>query len=277
MVFLFVAGPTLYILSTMPGNLGYYLQHLIGTSFRIFTPQGNPEAAAWQSEWTLFYWGWWISWAPFVGMFIARISYGRTIRQFILGTLLAPVGASIVWFTVFGGSGLFYERFRSDAIGETGTANALFVLLEQLPVPAILTTLASVLGLLVVTLFFATSSDSGSLVVDMLTNGGDPRPNRYQRLFWAVLEGLIAIVLLLAGGIGALQTASITTGLPFAVVLLLLCAGLLGGLRQESVVPTPVPPATGGRQSSRDQRNQSAEEETSDEPPALGEQDYSPE
>lgn len=234
MLVVFFAGPTLYILSALPDYVGNYLQHLIGTSFMSFTNgAGTDKAADWQSSWTLFYWGWWISWSPFVGMFVARISYGRTVRQFILGTLFAPVGASFVWFAVFGGSGLYAAMNGSDAMLNAGAANAVFELIKELPLGHSFGVVVSGLTIIVVTLFFATSSDSGSYVVDMLTNGGDPHPNRYQRLFWAVTEGLVAIALLLIGGVSALQTAAITTGLPFAIVLLLMCWGLFRAAHRE--------------------------------------------
>ncbi|MBW3601553.1 MAG: BCCT family transporter [Actinobacteria bacterium] len=239
-VFVFAVGPTLFVLDSFGGNVGYYLQNLVGTSFNMFTLSESGQE--WQAGWTLFYWGWWISWSPFVGMFIARISYGRTIREFILGTMFAPVGASFVWFTVFGETALHSELFGPGGIADAGTSNALFALLRQLPVGGILSVGASVLAIVVVVLFFATSSDSGSLVVDMLTNGGDPDPVRGQRLFWAVTEGAVASVLLLVGGLTALQTASITAGLPFLVVLLVMCYSLTRGLRQErlaSLAPEP--------------------------------------
>lgn len=261
MVFIFAVGPKLAILTGLADYTGYYLQNLIGTSFEVFNPQTQPEAASWQAGWTLFYWGWWMSWSPFVGMFIARISYGRTIRQFISGTLLAPVGASIVWFTVLGGSGLFYQQNGRLDIAGADPERALFLLLEALPIGTVLAVAASVLTIMVVTLFFATSSDSGSLVVDMLTNGGDPHPIKLQRFFWAVTEGAVAAVLLIVGGavaLSALQAASITAGLPFAVVLLLICAGLIRAMQHETPpavlvghVRTDPPESTGPAQSGR--------------------------
>ena len=174
-------------------------------------------------------------------MFIARISRGRTIRQFIAGCLLAPTGASIVWFTILGGSALRFimEDNGGEALIDADTNTALFVLLEQLPLAAPFITVLAALGIVVVAIFFATSSDSGSLVVDMLTNGGDPHPIWQQRLFWAVLEGVVAAVLLVAGSMSdgdaltALQTASITSGLPFSIVIALMCWGLVRQLRFE--------------------------------------------
>ncbi len=232
-LFVFVVGPTLFMLNSLAPNIGYYLQNLIGTSLRMFT--FNEDAAEWQAGWTLFYWGWWISWSPFVGMFIARISRGRTVREFVFGSLLAPTGASFVWFTVFGDAALYAELFGDGGVADAEASNALFVLLQQLDVAALLSVAASVVAIVVVVLFFATSSDSGSLVVDILTNGGDPDPVWQQRFFWAVLEGAVAAVLLLVGGLTALQTASIAAGLPFAFVLLFMCFSLLKGLRQELV------------------------------------------
>ncbi|GAB3505782.1 BCCT family transporter [Amycolatopsis cihanbeyliensis] len=242
MAFIFAVGPKLYILTGLADYTGFYLQNLVGTSFEVFNQQAEPEAASWQAEWTLFYWGWWMSWSPFVGMFIARISYGRTIREFIGGTLFAPVGASIVWFTVLGGTGLRYQLDGKTDIAGGAPESALFTLVGELPIGTILAVLVSLLTVLVVTLFFATSSDSGSLVVDMLTNGGDPHPVRGQRMFWAVTEGAVAAVLLWIGGstaLDALQSAAITAGLPFAVVLLCLCAGLAKAFRDERLASAP--------------------------------------
>lgn len=229
-----VAGPLLYLFNEFPNYVGYYLQHLMQTSLTSFVGgAGTRRAAEWQSDWTLFYWGWWISWSPFVGLFIARISYGRTVRQFIVGALLAPVGASFVWFTVFGGSALYKALHGATALTSAPTAKAIFELIDSLPFGHGLGVVISGLAVIVVTLFFATSSDSGSFVVDMLTNGGDPHPVRLQRLFWAVIEGLVAVVLLEAGGIKALQTAAIATGLPFAFVLLVMCYALYRAARIE--------------------------------------------
>ncbi|MCO6441724.1 MAG: BCCT family transporter [Nitrococcus mobilis] len=236
--FVFALGPTLHILNSIASDTGYYLQHLPQTSLTVFP---NGPGAEFQSIWTLFYWGWWISWSPFVGMFIARISYGYTIRQFIAGTLLIPTGASIVWFVVFGRTALeaLLDDGGNKALLTASAPKAIFVLLEQLPVTGLIALIASVITITVVTLFFATSSDSGSLVVDILTNGGDPHPIWQQRLFWAVMEGLIAAVLLIAGAatggdaLGALQTGAVTTGLPFCAVLLLMCYTLYRALSQE--------------------------------------------
>ncbi len=244
-LFVFVVGPTLFVLNSFATNIGYYLQNIVGTSLNMYT--GSEDGAEWQSAWTLFYWGWWISWSPFVGMFIARISRGRTLQQFVGGVLFAPVGASAVWFVVFGGTAINYlQTGAAGGLADADSSNALFVLLGALPIASIFSVIASVVAIVVVVLFFATSSDSGSLVIDILTNGGDPDPVWYQRLFWAILEGVVAAVLLLVGGLTALQTASITAGLPFALVLVFMCIGLYRGLQQEDLPSTTPDPGREG-------------------------------
>jgi|AntDeeMinimDraft_5_1070356.scaffolds.fasta_scaffold06804_2 choline/carnitine/betaine transport len=238
-VFVLVAGPTLYILSYLGTDIGYYIQNFAYTSLHVFT---DKQGEQFQTAWTVFTWSWFISWSPFVGMFIARISYGYTIRQFILGTLLVPTGASLVWFVIFGRTALhsILGNGGDQALLDASASQAIFVVLNQLPVAGILAAIAAVVQIVVVTLFFATSSDSGSLVVDILTNGGDPHPIWQQRLFWAVLEGAIAAVLLIAGTLGggdplsAIQTASVITGLPFCLILLATCVMLYKGLREET-------------------------------------------
>ena len=275
MVFVFAAGPSVNLLNSLAANIGSYLQSLPALSFETFPNNGNGTAQEWQSSWTLFYWGWWISWSPFVGMFIARISYGRTLRSFIAGALFAPVGASMVWLTVFGDSAL-QQLLRDPAnpVGSASAEQAIFVLFNQLPVGGIINVIAAVLAIVVVVLFFATSSDSGSLVVDILTNGGDPHPRWQQRLFWAVMEGVVAAVLLVAGAAGgadalsALQTASILAGLPFCLVLLAMCAGLVRGLRTERLTlvsvpePSPMPGLRAGAR--RDHAGTGAADEAGD-------------
>ncbi len=242
MLIVFAVGPKLFILTGMANFTGEYLQNIVGMSFETFSAETNPEAAAWQANWTLFYWGWWMSWSPFVGMFIARISYGRTIRQFIAGSLFAPVIASIVWFAVLGGTGLFYQRNGTVDIASGAPEAALFDLLGALPLTGWLATALALLTVIVVAIFFATSSDSGSFVVDMLTNGGDPHPIRAQRIFWAITEGAIAAVLLWVGGalaLEALQAASVTAGLPFGIALVLHAIGLAKGFRGERIASSP--------------------------------------
>ena len=231
MVFLLVVGPTVYILKAFTQNIGFYIQNLPQLSFWVETFYGA-EGSSWQNPWTIFYWGWWISWSPFVGMFIARISKGRTVREFILGVMLFPTLLSFLWMSSFGGSALWLQTtgvadIASAVTGDVSTA--LFVMLESFP----LTKITSFIGVLLVTIFFVTSSDSGSLVVDHLTSGGKLDSPVPQRIFWGMVEGVCAAVLLVGGGLAALQSASIATGLPFTVVLLVMCYSLYRGLQEE--------------------------------------------
>ncbi len=227
-IFVFILGPTAYLLNATVENTGYYLQNLVQSTFWLGTFADN-GVDGWLAGWTLFYWGWWIAWSPFVGMFIARISRGRSIQEFVGGVLLVPTAFTFIWLTVFGNTGLSLEIFNDAGISGLDTEQMLFAMLDSLP----LATITSIAATVVIITFFVTSSDSGSLVIDMLASGGNPNPPVGQRVFWAISEGAVAAVLLLAGGLGALQTASITTGLPFTVVLLLMCYSLYKGLSTE--------------------------------------------
>jgi choline/glycine/proline betaine transport protein len=233
MLFVLVVGPTVYILSAFTQNLGFYLQNLLYLSFWVETFHGaGAEGTSWQSGWTIFYWGWWISWSPFVGMFIARVSKGRTVREFIIGVMVIPTLLSFLWMSTFGGSALWLQSTgTSDLITAVSddVSTALFAMLGNFP----LTAITSFIGIMLVTFFFVTSSDSGSLVVDHLTSGGKLDSPVPQRVFWAVMEGVCAAVLLIGGGLSALQTASIITGLPFAIVLMIMCYSLYKGLEEE--------------------------------------------
>lgn len=238
LLFVLIAGPTLFILDSLVQNIGSYVQNLP----RLSTWTEAYIQGDWQESWTVFYWAWWIAWSPFVGMFIARISKGRTIREFLLGVLFVPALITFVWLTVFGNAAIYEELFGPGGIATVVNENmpvALFVLLEHYP----LAILSSIVGIVVVVTFFVTSSDSGSLVIDIITAGGNTDPPVNQRIFWAVTEGVVAAVLLLGGGLVALQTASITTGLPFAIVLLFLCYSLYKGLRQEALVEGIIEPS----------------------------------
>ncbi len=235
LLFLLVTGPTVYILGGFTQNLGYYLTKLPEISLWAETFRETN----WQGSWTVFYWAWWISWSPFVGMFIARISKGRTVREFILGVMLIPTLLSFVWMSVFGGSAIYLQASNTiDIVSavKADVATAMFVMFESFP----LTDLLSLIGIVLVTVFFVTSSDSGSLVVDHLTSGGKLESPVTQRVFWAVMEGVIAAVLLIGGGLTTLQTASIATGLPFAVILLLIIYALYIGFSQELYVEDAV-------------------------------------
>ncbi|WP_017584931.1 BCCT family transporter [Nocardiopsis ganjiahuensis] len=242
LAFVFAVGPKLWIVSSMLTGAGDYLGSLVPWSLSFPSPLVDGTAADFTTGWSVFYWGWWISWAPFVGVFLARISYGRTIREFVLGALFAPVVVSILWFGVFGGSGLYYELFGEGGFTEGDEAQAAYHLLEALPLAPAVAVAASVLLVLVVTIFFVTSSDSGSLVVDTLTNGGDTKPVKLQRAFWAVSEGGVTLVLLVLGGasaLDALQAASVVTGLPFAVILVFMLWGLFKALAREPRAGAP--------------------------------------
>ena len=231
LAFVLVAGPTIFLLQTMVQNTGMYISSLFEMTFNLYAY----EPTDWIGGWTLFYWGWWIAWAPFVGMFIARVSKGRTIREFVVGVLLVPVGFTFMWMTFFGDTALHMIMVQGiGALAEAVAADtsvALFQFFEYLPLSGITALIAT---LLVVT-FFVTSSDSGSLVVDILTSGGQEESPTWQRIFWAVVEGVVAAALLLAGGLVALQTATIASALPFTVVMILMCWGLLRALQIEGV------------------------------------------
>ena len=229
LLFLLVAGPTTLLLNSFVQNLGNYLSNMVSLSFQMYAY----ESTDWMAGWTLFYWAWWISWSPFVGMFIARISRGRTIREFVLSVLLMPVGFTFVWLSVFGNTALFLELNGSGAGISEAVLNdmptALFILLEKLP----WTSVVSLVAIILIIIFFVTSSDSGSLVIDIITSGGTESAPVWRRVFWAVSQGVVASVLLLAGGLSALQTASISSAFPFAFVMLFICLGLLKGLQHE--------------------------------------------
>ena len=224
--FVFLLGPTFYQMKILFSGVGNYLLHIVGTSLWIDL---RPDSE-WQSNWTLFYWGWWISWSPFVGIFIARISRGRTLREFVLYVLLVPTIINFIWFSVFGGTALYIEHFGDGGLGESVVENvamSLNLLLEHLPWQ----TFMQWSGVLLMVIFFITSSDSGSFVNDMVTSGGNPNPPVANRVFWGVSEGAAAAVLLLAGGLKALQAASISAGLPQSILLILACTGLIKVLR----------------------------------------------
>ncbi len=234
-LFVLIVGPTVYILSAFTESSGFYLANFAQLSLWTETFKDSN----WQGAWTVFYWAWWISWSPFVGMFIARISKGRTVREFILGVMLVPTLLSFFWMSVFGGSALSLQASGiGDIVGavQENVATAMFTMFDFFPFSSLL----SVIGMILVTVFFITSSDSGSLVVDHLTSGGKLDSPVPQRVFWCIMEGVVAGVLLLGGGLETLQTAAISTGLPFTVVLLLIVYALFVGLNQELYVEEAV-------------------------------------
>jgi betaine/carnitine transporter, BCCT family len=230
LVFVIIAGSTLNIFGGIFTTAKDYVTHIIPLSNWI-----GREDTDWFHGWTVFYWAWWISWSPFVGMFIARISKGRSVREFMGAVLIIPTIITIVWMSTFGGSAL--EQVTSEVgqltNGISDVSLAMFQMLENLPLASI----TSFLAIVLVLVFFITSSDSGSLVIDSITAGGKIDAPVPQRIFWASLEGLIAGALLFVGGkeaLQALQAGAITTGLPFAIVLLIMCVSLYKGLRSES-------------------------------------------
>jgi BCCT family betaine/carnitine transporter len=224
LLFVIFTGPTLAILTGFFANLGAYAEYLPALS----NPFGR-EDDNFRQGWTSFYWAWWISWSPFVGMFIARISRGRTVREFIVSVLLVPSLVSVLWMTAFGGTAITMLNEGYQAIADAALELKLFAMLDPLPLAGI----TSFLGIVLVVVFFVTSSDSGSLVIDTITAGGKVDAPLAQRVFWAIFEGLVAIALLLGGGLAALQAAAVSTGLPFALVLLLGCVALVKGLLSE--------------------------------------------
>jgi choline/glycine/proline betaine transport protein len=236
--YIIIAGPTQFILDGFVQNTGQYLDSFFFLSFWTETYTGGH----WQNGWTVFYWGWWIAWSPFVGTFLARISYGRTIREFIIAVLLVTTGFTFIWLSAFGGTALYMEM---NGITDLATAvehdisQALYEFLAAIPAisnivyPRWLLLAVSLICTLAIVGFFVTSSDSGSLVIDIITAGGHPDPPTIQRIFWAVLEGVVAAILLVTGGLTALQTATISVGLPFAVLLLVLIISFDKVLRRE--------------------------------------------
>jgi choline/glycine/proline betaine transport protein len=227
-LFVFIAGPTVYLLDSFIQNLGYYVQHFVYLSSWTESYTGG----RWQIDWTIFYYAWWISWSPFVGIFIARISYGRTVREFILGTLFVPVLITFAWMTIFGDSALYIELFGSGGLKEAvarSMPDALFAFFGHYPLASLL----SAVAIVIIATFFVTSADSGALVVAMIASGGDHEAGFAPRVTWAVAMGALAAGLLFAGGLTALQTAAIVTGLPFALVLLIIAWGVIRLLHRE--------------------------------------------
>ena len=225
MVFVIAVGPTLDILSGFFANLGAYVQYLPALS----NPVGRDDANFSQG-WTAFYWAWWISWSPFVGMFIARVSRGRTVREFILAVLIVPSLACVLWMTVFGETAILQVvRDGYEAAKTAELPLQLFTMLDALPLAQI----TSFIAIILVVVFFVTSSDSGSLVIDVIAAGGKVDAPTPQRVFWCVFEGLVAIALILGGGLVALQAMAVSTGLPFTIVLLMSTVAVVKGLMSE--------------------------------------------
>ena len=231
LLFVMFAGSTLAVFQTLWETTASYATNMLSLS----NPFGREEDTTWFHGWTVFYWAWWISWSPFVGMFIARVSKGRTVREFITAVLLVPTLITVVWMSVFGGNALDQIQNQVGALSSEGLTEvslAMFQMLENIPLGSI----ASFVGIVLVLVFFVTSSDSGSLVIDSITSGGKIDAPKGQRVFWAVSEGAIAGVLLFVGGseaLSALQSGAVSVGLPFTFVLLVMCYSLYKGLNHE--------------------------------------------
>jgi glycine betaine transporter len=223
-----VVGPTIAIVETFTNTLGSYLAEFVRMSLRM-----NPfRNSSWVGDWTLFYWAWWLAWSPFVGLFIARVSRGRTIRQFILGTVIAPTLVGFAWFSVFGGAALNFQIFQGVPLVEAVRADVsttMFVMFKAMPMGMLLSMVATLL----VFVFFVTSGDSATLVLGIMSTKGNPNPPARVKITWGVLVAAIALSLLFAGGIKAIQTATIVFALPFAFVILLMALSVTLAIRDD--------------------------------------------
>lgn len=252
-VLVFVAGPTIFILNMLPTAVGEYFQDLPGMASRT-AAAGGPEMSAWLSGWTIFYWAWWISWTPFVGMFIARISRGRTIRQFVCGVLLVPSAVSLLWFAIFGGSAIGIQE-AAQAAGTTtplvtdvdgtptvNTGMTLYNLMDALNMPGVLTGISIVLIMVLVGIFFVTGADSASIIMGSISSYGVEEPRKPLIIFWGVMMGAVAAVMLLAGGddpaeaLTGLQQITIVAALPFVVVMVGMCVALTKDLYADPLI-----------------------------------------
>nr|WP_209436375.1 BCCT family transporter [Kocuria subflava] len=250
----FIGGPTLFILNIVPSAIGNFISELPGMASRT-SAVGDEAVATWLSSWTIFYWAWWISWTPFVGMFIARISRGRTVRQFIAGVMFVPSVVSLLWFAIFGGGAIGLQE-RAERAGDTGamlvqqTAEGpdlnfdlvLFDLLNALPVPQIVTIILMVLAVLLVAIFFITGADSASIVMGGISENGAVEPSKGSVIFWGVATGAVAAAMLLAGGsdpseaLRGLRNITIVAAVPFVVVMLLLCVAIYKDVSSDPLV-----------------------------------------
>jgi len=232
LVFLLIVGPTAFLFREFVQSMGNYLQNFIGLSFTVSAYAGE-AGEQWQASWTTFYWGWWMSWAPFVGVFIARVSKGRTVREFVGGVMLVPTVLTFLWFSVLGGNAIYRELYGEGGLinsdGSVDADSALFDLIAGLPAGTALT-----FGvILLIGIFFVTSADSGALVMSMIATGGSTEPPKRIRIFFALLASFLAIALLITGGLQTLQTAAILSALPFSVVMLMICAATVTAFSRE--------------------------------------------
>ncbi|MES1046005.1 BCCT family transporter [Heyndrickxia oleronia] len=227
LILMFIAGPTLLILNLFTDTLGKYLQNIIQMSFRI-APL-NSENRNWINSWTIFYWAWWISWSPFVGIFIARVSKGRTIRQFLIGVLLAPSIVSFIWFAVFGTASIHVQQQGRIDLTALKTEEVLFGVFENVP----MTTFLSIIALILIAIFFFTSADSATFVLGMQTTYGSLLPPNSVKLTWGILQSLVAVILLYSGGLQGLQNALIIAAFPFSIIIILMIISLYKSLMKE--------------------------------------------
>ncbi|ERS83855.1 MULTISPECIES: BCCT family transporter [unclassified Halomonas] len=230
-VFLLLAGPTQYLIAITIESTGDYIQNLMGMTFHTNATRDD----SWQAEWTVFFWGWWLAWSPFVGMFIARVSRGRTFREFVMGVLLVPTVITVVWIGLFGGTALYHELFGGGGIiaaVDREVATALFATIDAMRL-GMAGELVSLALVVLIATYLITSANAGTLVINTILSGGDPEPPTLHRILWGVLLGVLTSVLLLAGGLETLQAAVIMAALPFSVVIMLMIGGLLKALHRE--------------------------------------------
>jgi len=235
-VFVFLVGPTVLILNLVPAAVGDYFRDM-GEMVSRSAGTGGDAMETWLSGWTIFYWAWWISWTPFVGMFIARISRGRTIKQFVKGVILVPSAVSLVWFSIMGGTAISLQRDGTDLAGAANPESQLFGVLDQFPLAAV----AGVVVMVLVAIFFVSGADAASLVMGTLSQRGDNEPHRRLVVFWGVATGGVAAVMLLVGGGGAtaltgLQNLTIIAAAPFGLVMVVACVALVKDLRSDPLV-----------------------------------------
>lgn len=231
LIFLLFAGPTNFLLNYFTSTFGSYLENLPKMSFRL--SPFNADQNKWIQNWTIFYWAWWIAWAPFVGTFIARVSRGRTIREFVIGVLAVPTLFSAIWFSVFGGSGIYLQKIMhvniNKAIDKHGYEVALFATLSHFP----WATFMSIVAIVLISTFFITSADSATFVLGMQTTDGNLNPPNTVKIIWGFIQSSSAAVLLWSGGLSALQTASIVAAFPFAILMIFMMISLMKALREE--------------------------------------------
>ncbi|MGY5764330.1 BCCT family transporter [Brachybacterium sp. DNPG3] len=250
----FIGGPTLFILNVIPNAVGGFIADLPQMASRT-AASGDQTLSDWMGTWTIFYWAWWVSWSPFVGLFIGRISRGRTIRQFVVGVLLVPSIVSLLWFSIFGGGAIGVQE-RAEAANDPGSMLStivdgspdinfdlvLFSMLESLPVPGIITLVLMVLAVILIAIFFVTGADSASIVMGGLSERGAEEPTKKSVVFWGVATGAVAAIMLLAGGdepseaLNGLKNITIVSSLPFVIVMLLLCVAIWKDLSKDPLM-----------------------------------------